>query len=159
MAALACITNTHYLRLSKQRKRKLSQVVDASEAARKEAKRSRVKPSKSPLGLFLLLPCEMQYMVLEEMDLKSLIALSLSSRQLMSLVENYSISTIGWKAILASLSSPEDFRHLGILQRLTSTFYSSKKKLKTAKIVLEKVKAWICLLFIYSKHYIVGHHT
>ena len=146
MAALACVTNTHYLRLSKQRKRRLSQVVDAGEAARKEAKRSRVKPSKSPLGLFSLLPCEMQCMVLEEMDMRSLVALSLASRQLMSLVENYSVSTTGWRIILGSLSSPEDFKQLGILQRLTGTFYSSKKKLKSAKLILEKVNNVTSLL-------------
>jgi len=138
MAALVCVTNTHYLRLSKERKRKLSQVVEANEAKR-DAKRIRRTPA-TPMGLFGKLPYEMQYRVLQEMTLDSLAALSICSRQLMLLVEKFSLSTTGWRAIMALLTSPNDFKKLGILQRLTSAFYSSKKKLKTAKIVLEKVR-------------------
>ena len=138
MAALVCVTNTHYLRLSKERKRRLSQVVEANEAKR-DAKRMRRTPATS-MGLFGALPDEMQYRVLQEMNLDSLSALSISSRQLMLLVEKFSLSTTGWKTILALLRSPNDFKKLGILRRLTGSFYSSKKKLKTAKVVLEKVR-------------------
>lgn len=137
MAALVCVTNTHYLRLSKGRKRRLSQVVEANETKR-EAKRMRKIPATS-MGLFGTLPVEMQYRVLQEMSLESLAALGISSRQLMSLVEKFSLSATGWKAILSLLTSPNDFKKLGILQRLIGAFYSSKKKLKTAKVVLEKV--------------------
>lgn len=137
MAALVCVTNTHYLRLSKERKRRLSQVVEANEAKR-GAKRMR-RTVATAMGPFGLLPAEMQYKILQEMSLDSLAALGTSSRQLMLLVEKFSLSTIGWKAIMALLMSPDDFKKLGILQRLTGAFYSSKKKLKTAKVVLEKV--------------------
>ena len=140
MAALVCVTNTHYLRLSKERKRRLSQVVEANESKR-ETKRMRKAPPTS-MGPFGLLPVEMQYRVLQEMNLESLAALSICSRQLMLLVEKFSVSTIGWKAIMSWLTSPGDFRRLGILQRLTGAFYSSKKKLKTAKTVLEKVSCF-----------------
>lgn len=139
MAALVCVTNTHYLRLSKGRKRKLSQVIGAAaNDAKRDAKRMRKAPVTS-MGSFGLLPCEMQYKLLQEMDLDSLATLGICSRQLMLLVEKFSLSAIGWKAILALLTSPSDFRKLGVLQRLTGAFYSSKKKLKTAKVVLEKV--------------------
>lgn len=137
MAALVCVTNTHYLRLSKERKRRLSQVVETNEAKR-DSKRLRRTPATS-MGLFGLLPGEMQHGILKEMSLDSLIALGICSRQLMLLVEKYTVSIIGWRAIMTRLTSPNDFKKLGILQRLIGAFYSSKKKLKTAKVVLEKV--------------------
>ena len=157
MAALVCVTNTHYLRLSKERKRRLSQVVEANEGKR-EAKRIRRTPATS-MGLFGLLPVEMQYRVLQEMNLESLSALSISSRQLMLLVEKFSVSTIGWRAILRLLMSPNDFRRLGILQRLTGAFYSSKKKLKTAKTVLEKVSYLHKTTAHTSCRCVAGQHT
>ena len=157
MAALVCVTNTHYLRLSKERKRRLSQVVEANEGKR-EAKRIRRTPATS-MGLFGLLPVEMQYRVLQEMNLESLSALSISSRQLMLLVEKFSVSTIGWRAILRLLMSPNDFRRLGILQRLTGAFYSSKKKLKTAKTVLEKVSYLHKITAHTSCRCVAGQHT
>jgi len=143
MAALVCVTNTHYLRLSKERKRRLSQVIEANEAKR-DVKRIRKTPTTS-LGLFGLLPCEMQHKLLQEMNLDSLVALGICSRQLMLLVEKFSLSTTGWKTIMHLLTSPNDFKKLGILQRLICAFYSSKKKLKTAKAVLEKVSYRVTL--------------
>ena len=113
-------------------------MVEANEAKR-DVKRMRRTPATS-MGLFGVLPGEMQYRALEEMNIDSLSALSICSRQLMLLVEKFSLSTAGWKTILALLRSPNDFKKLGILQRLTGSFYSSKKKLKTAKVVLEKVR-------------------
>ena len=118
-------------------------MVEANEAkreAKRDAKRRRRTPATS-MGLFGALPGEMQYRVLEEMSLESLAALSVCSRQLMLLVEKFSLSTTGWKTILALLTSTNDFKKLGILQRLTGSFYSSKKKLRTAKVVLEKVRS------------------
>ena len=118
-------------------------MVEANEAkreAKRDAKRRRRTPATS-MGLFGALPGEMQYRVLEEMNLESLAALSICSRQLMLLVEKFSLSTAGWKTILALLTSTNDFKKLGILQRLTGSFYSSKKKLRTAKVVLEKVRS------------------
>lgn len=157
MAALVCVTNTHYLRLSKERKRRLSQVVEANEAKR-DVKRMRRTPATS-MGLFGVLPGEMQYRILQEMNLDSLSAMSVCSRQLMLLVEKFSLSTTGWKTILSLLRSPNDFKKLGILQRLTGSFYSSKKKLKTAKVVLEKVRCKLFNITVFTINYVVGQHT
>ena len=153
MAALVCVTNTHYLRLSKERKRRLSQVVEANEAKR-DAKRMRRTPATS-MGLFGVLPGEMQYRALQEMSLETLAVLSICSRQLMLLVEKFSVSTIGWRTTLALLTSPNDFKKLGILQRLTGAFYSSKKKLKTAKVVLEKVRSPTQCHTIHNMHHVM----
>ena len=122
---MAALASTYYLRLTKERKKRLNQVVEANS-----------------MGLFGVLPVEMQYRVLQEMNLESLAALGICSRQLMLLVEKFSVSTIGWKAIMGWLAPPSDYRRLGILLRLTGAFYSSEKKLKTAKIVLEKVSCF-----------------